>query len=123
MVHLLGHLAAAGALAFVDLRMAVGALLPDVAWLRNEAKIRRSQQKPQQVIDSLTDASIRPYRMTHSLWLWSAVAVADWRIAIGAVVHLLLDWPTHDGRMRQQPLWPLPIRWPSRWVLRAWRHA
>lgn len=53
-----------------------------------------------------------PYRVTHSLLFW--LVIGGW-IAVGAAVHLMLDWPTHRGRMQQQPLWPIEWRWP--WLM------
>lgn len=111
----------AAALAPLSWCACIGALLPDVAWLRNEFEIRRARATVGQVIDALPAAALVPYRITHSLITWGIVApFAPW-LALGAAVHLMLDWPTHDGRMRQEPLWPLPVRWPRALVFKPWR--
>jgi hypothetical protein len=89
-------------------------MLPDVAWLPNELRIRRSKLTPQEVIDGLSDRQVLPYRISHSLLLWAPVALVSLGVFLGALIHILLDLPTHDGRMRQMPLYPWKWRWP--WV-------
>lgn len=121
MAHSAWHFLSALACAPFSLAAACGALLPDVAWLPNEALIRRSKRMPLEVIDSLPSSRLWLYRATHSCWTWAIVAAWQPAISVGAMLHLAMDWPTHDGRMRQQLLWPLPWKWPKAWVIPKFR--
>ena len=96
--------------------VALGCVLPDAAWLPNELKIQRDGNA-QRVINNLSARELWLYRITHSMLLWGIVWLlgVGSDIAIGALIHILFDLPTHRGRMRQQPLYPMQWRWP--WAL------
>ena len=122
MAHAVVHVATSVGLVFVSPYAAVGALLPDVGWVRNESRVRKALPTPPlETIAQLTDAQVRVYRVFHSLLLWAGVAVsALWvpavgYLALGVLVHVVLDLPTHDGRMQQRPIYPFKWRWP--WIL------
>ena len=47
------------------------------------------------------------YRAGHSLLVWGPLAlVLPLPVIAGVALHLLMDWPTHQGN---RPLWPLPF--------------
>lgn len=131
MAHLLVHFGSAAVLfAIGEPYAAVGALVPDLSWVRNELRIRAAlPTSPHETIAALTDAQVRVYRIAHSILLWCVAALVfvlvgeGWavRFVFGVVLHIVLDLPTHDGRMRQLPLYPFRWRWP--WVLRKYRTA
>ena len=94
--------------------VALGCLLPDLTWVANEVTIQRSGKDPLDVIDELPEWRIVPYRIVHSFFTLLAVAYFSPALAIGMAIHVALDLPTHGGRMRQIPFYPIPWRWP--WV-------
>lgn len=93
---------------------AVGCMLPDVAWLANEARYRLSSLRPWQRWASaqLVEQHLVAYRWTHSLLTWALVAAFDPWLALGAALHIVLDLPTHGGLLTQRPLYPINWRWP-----------
>jgi hypothetical protein len=117
-MHIVGHaLSAVPFLIVGDYWAAFGAVLPDVTWIKNEWRFRRSGIKRwHDWIDHVPERWITPYRIAHSLWLPLAVASfahpITTHLALGWLVHLFLDQPTHSGRMTQQPLYPLRWRFP-----------
>lgn len=94
----------------------IGCVVPDIAWLPHEIKARRSGSVAR-YIEALTEGDLTAYRITHSLVFACLVAVADWQLAFGILIHLLLDLPTHGGIMAQMPLYPVRWRWASRFRL------
>jgi len=105
---------------------ALGAVAPDVTWIANEIRFRRSDCSTWNIwIPTVPNRHIVPYKIAHSLFTVALVALFGfvwpeiWAFCVGWVLHLALDWPTHGGRMRQQPLYPFAWRFP--WVLRAYR--
>jgi len=87
-------------------------LLPDVGWLKHEWIMTRAGIPFSWYIDRLTEKDILPYRFTHSLLLWGAVALlcGDVSPLLGAGLHIFLDLFSHSGLMVQKPLWPFPWR-------------
>lgn len=105
-----------------DLPAAVGCVLPDLSLAAVELAFRRSGIAEYAVfIAQVPAGSLVLYRLAHSLLVLGAVLVLLLMLGHGATfcigwgVHLVLDLPTHRGRMRQQPLYPLKWRWP--WAL------
>ena len=121
-MHFAGHLLSAVPFALLGMpAAAVGAVLPDVTWIGNEIRFRRSSVRPwHRWVEGLPARRIRPYRVAHSFLLPALLMLLPYdaarQLALGWVVHLLLDLPTHWGVMRQQPLYPLAWRWP--WTFR-----
>lgn len=125
-MHIAGHVLSAVPFLFFDLPgVAVGAVLPDITWVRNEIDYRRSSIRPWAAwLKTLPERRIRSYRVAHSfltvslLFFISSVSSSGilFQVLLGWGLHLLLDLPTHDGRMRQMPFYPFSWRWP--WVLK-----
>ncbi len=118
-MHLVGHLLSAVPFALLGMPgSAVGALLPDVTWIANELRFRRSGVKRwADWIPTLDPKYIMPYRFAHSFFAPLLLALLPYdltrEVALGWALHLLLDLPTHWGVMRQQPFYPLSKwRWP-----------
>lgn len=113
-MHIAGH--ALSALPFVALgqwEVAVGCILPDLAWVPREVQYRRSGVRPWATWSrTLTEGDLLWYRCTHSVLLWVAVSFVSLPLAVGALVHILLDLPTHGGLLTQRPLFPFTWRWP-----------
>lgn len=134
-MHLMGH--AASALPFLAAGWpwaAAAAIAPDLTWVVNEIRYRRwaneerrrgNSGRWEEWIDGIEEKQLVPYRIAHStllLCVACAVAVAsgaqEWvvgQVAVGWGVHLLLDLPTHRGRMQQCPFYPFMWRWP--WLI------
>jgi len=93
-----------------DYANAIGCVAPDIVWIPNEISIRRSRKAVQKVIDEFPEWRILPYRITHSALLWCLMGPSE--ALLGALIHIALDCFTHKRRMRQQPLFPIPWRWP-----------
>lgn len=96
-----------------DYPNAIGCVAPDVAWIGNEITIRKSKKPASEVIETLSEWRITPYRITHSILLWILFGWANMWLGVG--LHILLDCFTHTGRMTQQPFYPFLWRW--RWTL------
>lgn len=121
-MHLIGH--ALSALPFVAAGSwwgAAGALAPDLTWALNEWRYRRSSVRPWTAwVSSRPESELLAYRLSHGAPCIIAAAAATWALYpqalafwFGWVLHVALDLPTHKGRMRQQPLFPLSSwRWP-----------
>jgi hypothetical protein len=121
MPHVLVHaVTALPALYFGEPLYALGCVVPDVAWLPIERRLRKSGMAPEAFIEQcVTERALAPYRLTHSLLPWAAVALAHKGavvLAVGAVLHVALDLFTHHGKTAQQPFWPLS-RWRWPWPL------
>lgn len=123
-MHVIGHAASAVPFAlFGDWWGAFGALAPDITWIRNEWRFRRSGiPRWEAWIDTVPERRIVPYRIAHSLAfllpclvLTLATAPQAATFWLGYTLHLALDLPTHKGRMQQQPMYPLKWKWP--WLL------
>ena len=94
---------------------AVACVAPDLTWVSKEFAYRRSALRPWPVwAATLRERDIAFYRVTHSIFPWLACAwvVGDISIAVGALLHIGSDLPTHGGLLTQQPLYPLRWRWP-----------
>lgn len=122
MAHVGWHIASA--VPFVvagQYEIAVGCLLPDLSWLRNEVAIQINKPtRPLDTIEGFTDEEVLPYRIFHSVLFWGAAAAVglfSWKIVLGVLIHLALDQPTHTGKMQQMPLFPFRWRWP--WTLKG----
>jgi hypothetical protein len=121
-MHLIGHGLSAIPFALTGhWWMALGAIAPDITWLRNEWQFRRSGTKEWGAwIVTLPESRITAYRIAHGVPFIVAAAVTTYLVAPAAVtfwlgwaLHVALDLPTHEGRMRQQPLFPFSHwRWP-----------
>jgi hypothetical protein len=99
---------------------ALGAVAPDLTWAANEVRFRRSGASDwHEWSETLTDRDVRAYRIAHSLALVAAAwAASTWlglawgeQFCLGWAIHVACDLPTHDGRMRQMPLYPIKWRW------------
>jgi hypothetical protein len=101
---------------------AVGCVLPDIAWVPHELRLRRSGT-PDAYLQRLQQQDLLAYRCTHSLLLTGAVACLEPALAAGMLVHILLDLPSHSGTMTQVPLYPLPWRWPECMQTRRTTHG
>lgn len=111
----------------------LGSVAPDLTWVQNELQYRRflrnvSGSTPfREWVLFLPEEDITPYRLAHSflvtlpVFLSMSVVVGEVWVAfsLGWILHLLLDLPTHSGRMTQLPLYPYEWRWP--WVLPSYR--
>lgn len=119
MAHAAGHAASALlALACGEPMAALGCVLPDLAWLPVEARLRRSRLAPLDYIATVTDEQMRVYRAAHSLFAPAlAFAFGSPALALGLLVHLALDAPLHTlAPTRWRPFWPLSQwRWPWVW--------
>lgn len=121
MAHLIVHALSGAALAPWSWAACIGAVLPDLTLAANEVRLRRSGLPPGEFFERLGERQIVAYRVAHSVLVIGALAFVNAPLAAGMLVHVLLDLPTHDGRFRQRPLWPLAWRWPIALVLRRWR--
>jgi hypothetical protein len=101
--------------------MALGAVAPDVTWIANELRFRRSRLKRfEWWIEFLPESQIVAYRIAHSFLTigaaWAVAVTLDGAAAqhfcAGWALHVACDLPTHNGRMTQQPLYPFAWRWP-----------
>lgn len=112
---------AASAAPFLALGMpwaALGAVAPDATWVYNEIDYRRSGVKRwQDWCDRIPEYMVVPYRVAHSALIVVPVCAyaGAWEFLAGWAVHVIMDLPTHRGRMQQQPFYPIKWRWP--WVL------
>jgi hypothetical protein len=99
---------------------AVGALFPDLAWLPNELRFRKSGVANwYEWSKSLTSSQLILYRVVHSVLILFLSALACFLLTgevssffLGWLVHLALDLPTHWGVMRPLPLYPFGWKWP-----------
>lgn len=124
-MHLIGHALSAVPFALCGAwGVAAGALAPDLTWVANEVRFRRSAEPMwSRWIAQVPEDAIRPYRFAHGVALPVVLLVAGVFLApllrdfaIGWLIHIALDLPTHRGRMRQQPFYPFSDwRWP--WTL------
>ena len=93
--------------------VALGCVLPDVTWLAQELRFRLSGEPDWHVwIETCPERHLVLYRTAHSVFTIGAVAVFFPELAAGWALHLMLDLPTHTGRMRQRPVYPFSWRWP-----------
>lgn len=125
-MHLIGHALSAVPFALAgNWWIALGAVAPDLTWARNEWQFRRSgEQQWEQWIVTLPEARITAYRIAHGAPFILAATLCTYLLApsaapfwLGWALHVTLDLPTHRGRMRQQPLFPLS-RWRWPWTIR-----
>lgn len=99
---------------------ALGCLLPDAVWLINEYRFRKSRIPSWATWITLqSEASLIAYRCCHSVMAPGLLSVAGFHeLAAGWTLHLLLDLPTHRGRMSQRPFYPFSNwQWPERFTL------
>lgn len=98
---------------------AIGCLLPDLVWIPNEIAFRRSSWASwKNWVIYQPDWTFIPYRLCHSLFAPTLVYLISPGAALGWAIHLLLDIPTHRGRMAAMPLYPITRwQWPERWTL------
>ena len=99
---------------------ALGCIAPDVGWLNHECRLAFGGWRPDLYLGTLEESDLRFYRLTHSLLLVAVVAFVSMPFALGMLVHIALDLPTHGGSCSQRPLWPLGWVWPE--ALRTKRH-
>lgn len=98
---------------------ALGCILPDLSWVPNEISFRKSGFRNWGVwILYRTERSLVPYRLCHSFLAPLLIAYFSRGLAVGWLIHLLLDAPTHRGRMALMPIYPLS-KWqiPKRWTI------
>lgn len=97
---------------------AIGCILPDVAWVPHEIRYRLSKHGTFAEYENtrLNYLNVLPYRITHSFVFVAACYYMSPYLALGCLLHIALDLPTHRGFMQQMPLFPLPWRWP--WLVK-----
>lgn len=95
---------------------AVGAMLPDVSLACSEILFRRAKRERRLTFAEfeaeLPSAAIVPYRVAHSMLVPMLLSFLSPSLAVGWMMHLLLDLDTHRGVFAQRPLWPCSWRWP-----------
>lgn len=98
---------------------ALGAVAPDITWVHNEIRFRRSGEADWYwwAYSNLCFKHVVLYKIAHSFLCIVPVCVAmGWyEFLIGWLIHVALDLPTHRGCMQQQPLFPFQWRWP--WLI------
>lgn len=98
---------------------ALGAIAPDITWIGNEIRFRRSGKKHWKYwILTVDERDIIPYKLAHSILIVGPVCIAFgwWEFFAGWAIHIVMDLPTHTGRMTQQPFYPIRWKWP--WVIK-----
>jgi len=93
---------------------ALGCVAPDVGWLRHECRLVSGGWRPDLYLGTLQESDLALYRFTHSLFLVVAVSFVSMSFALGMLVHILLDLPSHGGVCSHKPLWPLQWVWPKK---------
>lgn len=98
---------------------AAGCIAADITWSHNEIRYRRSRVRPWKrwSLTNLGGWHQVPYRLAHSLLIVPPICAINgwWWFLMGWFIHVACDLPTHDGVMRQQPLYPFKWRWPWVW--------
>jgi len=99
--------------------IALGCILPDISWIKNEIDFRRSKYTNwHDWSKTLTEKDVIPYRIAHSVLLWGIFGLLTgyWYIVLGVLVHIAMDLPTHAGIMTQVPLYPFKWKW--KWIIK-----
>jgi hypothetical protein len=122
-MHLLAH--SLSAIPFIGdyPYIALGAVAPDLTFIVNEIKFRKSPYSNWQAwaIVNLKEKHCIAYRIAHSALIVIPIClIFDWyEFLIGWFIHIALDLPTHWGLMQQRPFYPFAWKW--RWVLRRYK--
>ena len=95
-------------------------MAPDLTWVRNEIDYRRQNLRWCDWIDTVQEHRVIAYRLAHSALVVVPLCIAMqwWWFLLGWCIHVIMDLPTHSGRMQQQPLYPIKWRWP--WLLKSY---
>jgi len=121
-MHLIAHIATALPFLVIDQPLAaVGCVLPDIAWLPHEMALRRIGGFKQYAA-GLQERDLIGYRAMHSLVFIGFAWLASPMLAIGVMIHIACDLPTHGGIMAQMPLYPIRKRWPRKWRFKEHRN-
>jgi len=88
---------------------AIGCVLPDVAWASNELALCRAGGFAA-YMRTCSERDLVLYRLTHSLLFVALCALVHPGLALGVLVHVLMDAPVHYGRLCWMPVYPW--RWP-----------
>lgn len=123
-MHLLAHSLSALPFLISDYPLiALGAVAPDITFVANEIRFRKSLYTDWQkwALCNLKEQDCIAYRIAHSILIVIPICLFfEWyEFLLGWCMHIALDLPTHWGLMRQRPFYPFAWKW--RWVFRRYK--